>query len=313
MDFTEVAVAGKELGDWEVLAYGPIMLVELGFDESTLSLAPRHDPYSLGHLVERAGGLRTTGLQAWYRKPEQDPWASFKVMVQHRGGPGSQWSLGPVSLSWPLTDVPRMFRAPSPCWRRDVTKPPLASLITTAAHRTLSSSAWGIYAKEAQGAPSALEAMRRAAASVGPAPVEGEETWKAIEDQFMGILLGSGEPLGSLFDSQGRAQRQSYSDIHLALLLVDYWRLASINDPPGEPIDVERRLAETREIAASRRFPELYGDHVFERIMRDLADAVFVQNVSFILPGHEAYPPYVCLAAQALYGSCEGNSCISVI
>ncbi|CAJ1460228.1 unnamed protein product, partial [Effrenium voratum] len=136
VDFTEVALAGAEHG-WQVKAYGPIWLLELAFDRAG---------GRLGHLLERAGGLRSPQLQAWYAKTEEDPWASFKILVQHRGSLGTSWSLGPMAL-WPLEASPRMLRAPATCWSRDITKPPLASLVTTATHGFLGEAAWDTYAK----------------------------------------------------------------------------------------------------------------------------------------------------------------------
>merc|ERR550537_1478561 len=82
VDFTEVAEAGRSLG-WDVSAYGPLFFLELS------------DAGGGGHIVERAGGFGTDALTAWYLKPESEPWASFKVLVQHRrGGPGANWTLG---------------------------------------------------------------------------------------------------------------------------------------------------------------------------------------------------------------------------
>lgn len=301
VDFTEVAVAGKQLGGWEVLAYGPIFLVELSFDRSGLELAPPGDPYRLGHLVERAGGLRTTGLQAWYRKPEQDPWASFKVLVQHRGGErGADWTLGPFSSEWPLQATPRLFRAPSPCWRRDLTKPPLASLITTAAHRAMGDKAWAIYAVEAATATSPMEAVAMSAGGVADQPDEGPEVHQTLLDQFLAILLGSQQPLAVLLDTQHVAQQQAYADMHLAMVLVDYWRL--LHPPDQEVVDLDRAVGEVRGIAASRRLPELYGEPAFDRVLDDLRTAV-LGNAT--LPGPDGHPPYVCMAACALHGRCR--------
>ncbi|CAJ1330089.1 unnamed protein product [Effrenium voratum] len=145
VDFTEVALAGAEHG-WQVKAYGAFpadmsrVPQELAFDRAG---------GRLGHLLERAGGLRSPQLQAWYVKTEEDPdpWASFKILVQHRGSLGTSWSLGPMAALWPLEASPRMLRAPATCWSRDITKPPLASLVTTATHGFLGEAAWDTYAK----------------------------------------------------------------------------------------------------------------------------------------------------------------------
>jgi len=310
VDFTEVAVAGKQLGNWEVKAYGPIFLLELSFDLTELGLAPKGNPYSLGHLVERAGGLRTTGLQAWYRKPEMDPWASFKVLVQHRGSRGADWSLGPLSHEWPLAGAPRMFRAPSACWRRDMTKPPLASLITTATHRWLDKAAWVVYSEEAASASSPMVASWAIGAATSQAPEEGDHVLQALSEQFVAVLLHNNQPLGNLYDDQGVAQQHLYADTHLSLILVDYWRMV---EETSAGKSLEEKLAETRGLASTRRLPELYSETTFERVFRDLSAAVFGFNSSGALHSEgsdtEGYPAYVCLAAKALHGECLGGLC----
>lgn len=300
VDFTEVAEAGRQLAGWKVLAYGPIFLLEFSFDRTALDLADRPgDLYSLGHLVERAGGLRSSGLQAWYRKPELDPWASFKVLIQHKGAQGSDWTLGPVSAEWPLQAAPRLFRSPSPCWRRDLSKPPLASLITTASHRAIGKGAWGTYALEAIDSASPLEAAAIVDNSSTPPPSEDEHVIDTLLQQFQALLLGSGQPLAQLLDSQHVAQQHAYADVHLALILVDYWRLLESDASLSE------RLRELRQIAESRRFPELYGEADFERVLGELAEFVFANNT---LSGRDEHHPFVCMAARALRGRCCSSS-----
>eukprot|EP00930_Biecheleria_cincta_P042660 TRINITY_DN29351_c0_g1_i1.p1 TRINITY_DN29351_c0_g1~~TRINITY_DN29351_c0_g1_i1.p1 ORF type:complete len:831 (+),score=109.74 TRINITY_DN29351_c0_g1_i1:46-2538(+) len=298
VDFTEVAVAGKQLGDWELKAYGPVFLIELSFDQAGLNIAPAGNPYSLGHLLERAGGLVSAGLQAWYRKPEQDPWASFKIMVQHRGSRGHAWSLGSLGTSWPVGGTPRLFRAPSPCWRRDLSKPPLASLITTATHRSVGDDAWATYASDAAFATDPVAASFAVdRAMVQEMPEESSTVTDALVDQLLAMLLQHHD-LSMLLSSQHEAQQQSYADTHLALLLVDYWRLIE-KFLEG---DMEERLAKVVEMADIRQLPELYGQRQFDRVLNELTAAVFSRNATLALPGTEAYPAYVCLAARALHG-----------
>mmetsp|Transcript_66450 Transcript_66450/g.216248 ORF Transcript_66450/g.216248 Transcript_66450/m.216248 type:complete len:850 (+) Transcript_66450:931-3480(+) len=287
VDFTEVAVAGKELGGWNVKAYGPIFLLELGFDETSLELGLAGDLLNLGHLVERANGLRSLGLQAWYRKLELDPWASFKLLVQHRGSRGSEWNLGHLSMQWPLQEMPRLFRAPSPCWGRDLTKPPLASLITIAAHHTLGNRAWAVYVQDAAEAKSPTEAAALVLEDRGSAPEEERGVHEVLLRQFQALLINGGQPLAHLLDQQHTSQQQAYADAHLALILVDYWRFLG--------------QEEVRHVASLRHFPQLYGERTFDRVFDDLSRFVFANST---LWGRDEFPPYVCLAAQALHGTC---------
>lgn len=302
-DFTEVAEAGRSLGGWEVLAYGPIFLMELAFDQTLPGLAPPGDPTSLGHLVERAGGLRTTNLQAWYHKPESDPWASFKFLVQHRGMLGRNWSLGPLGSAWPLQPGPRLFRFPSPLWAEDLTKPPLAGLIASAAHLHLGDNAWATYSSGAR-----EPAQATAGALILP---EAPEAHGALLRQFQALLVQSDEPLAAVLDRQHAAQQQAYADAHLALILVDYWRLVQLpgaedvcSEVPSAPA-LAHAVAEVRAIADSRRLPELYGEEAFSRVLRDLNVNVFARRT---LPGPGSHPTYVCLASRALFGRCRDGS-----
>jgi len=302
VDFTEVSEAGRRLGGWKVLAYGPIFLLELGFDDAgTPDLAPPGDPYRLGHILERAGGLRTTGLQAWYRKPESDPWASFKVLVQHRGGYGASWTLGPAAAGeWTLPASPRLFGTPAPCWRRDITKPPLAALIASAAHRALT-------AKGRAARPAAEANVHKGSSPQLALPSAAHETDQAqqmvsLQEQFQVVLLQGTEPLATLVDAQHAAQQQAYADAHLALLLVDYHRL--LLQPTGKECALPTPpslLPEVREIAESRRLRELYGSDPFDRVFGDLTESIFGNATP---PGPDSHPPYVCLASKALHGRC---------
>eukprot|EP00928_Gymnodinium_smaydae_P029554 TRINITY_DN22221_c0_g2_i1.p1 TRINITY_DN22221_c0_g2~~TRINITY_DN22221_c0_g2_i1.p1 ORF type:complete len:875 (-),score=181.55 TRINITY_DN22221_c0_g2_i1:43-2667(-) len=301
VDFTEVAEAGRQLGDWEVLAYGPIFLLELAFHGTALDLAAPGEPMRLGHLVERAFGVRTAGLSAWYQKPEQDPWASFKLLVQHRGARGGQWTLGALSNEWPLSAMPRLVSSPSPCWRRDITKPPLASFIATATHRTWES-------ELATLAPSSEDAWKRAAAELHERTATNSSTKVGIAESprahdlllqhFQAVLTDSDAPLVHLLDEQHTSQRQAYADLHLALLLVDYWHLVQEAEDTGRSSDdgVESSLAEVRSIATSRRLPEIYGEAAFQRVFNDVG--AVIRNAS--LPGPDFDPPYACLAGRAL-------------
>mmetsp|Transcript_86995 Transcript_86995/g.243909 ORF Transcript_86995/g.243909 Transcript_86995/m.243909 type:complete len:854 (-) Transcript_86995:148-2709(-) len=275
VDFTEVAEAGRQLGGWKVLAYGPIFFLETAFIDSSIQLAPTGDPQRLGHLVERAHGMRTAGLQAWYRKLEQDPWASFKVLVQHRGQRGASWSLGALGNAWaPLTANPRLFHPPSPCWRQDLTKPPLASLIASLAADNL---------------------------PVGVATtVENPKLHAALLEQFAVVLVQTGPTLAQVLDREHVKQQEAYANVHLAALLVDYWRLLQeVDDEDGGVDDIAGQLEEIRTFATSRRLPEIYEEAAFERVFADIG--AFVRNDS------AAFPPtprsaYACLAELALHG-----------
>ncbi|CAK0865574.1 unnamed protein product [Prorocentrum cordatum] len=240
IDFTEVAEAGRRLGGWEVAAYGPLFLLELAFGDQSLS-----EP--VPHLIERAGGARTVGLHAWYRKAEGDPWASFKVLVQRRGNSGS-WALGPPGLSWPLEASPRLSRPPSDCWGLDLSKPPLAAAVTRAA---------------------AAVRAGPAGAVRGSAPGPGaEEEVRALAEAFGTVLKG-----GIHLDQEHAAQKQAYREMHLALMLADYWlHLARLVGPErcANPGEDERAhwLSEVRSLAATRRLPELHGEAMFDQATR---------------------------------------------
>jgi len=308
VDFTEVAVAGDELGDWKVRAYGPIFLVEMSFDNAMVELAPPRDPFRLGHLVERAGGVQSSGLWAWYKKLEEEPWASFKVLVQHRGLRGANWTLGPAGFEWPLQAEPRFFRSPSPCWRHDLTKPPLASLIASSAHHALGDAAWGAYPPWATAELCGLPA--RGNSTLQPAAqllqLQGQaadEPMGALLQQLVDVLMQAEAPLSEVVEQQQAVQRQAYADVHLSLLLVDYLRLVQSEDEGEwqlESPDFDYLLGQAREIAASRRLPEVYGQEAFERVLGDLSGAAITEAVG---PGSgRARPPHVCLAARALRG-----------
>jgi len=301
VDFTEVAQAGKELGGWSVLAYGPIFLLELAFAQSLPGLAPANDPLRLGHLVERAGGLRTTGLQAWYLKHEEDPWASFKILVQHRGTHGAQWSLGPLGTEWPLHASPRLFRSPSSCWRSDLSKPPMGALVAASAHRTLGNEALHAYTD--------LAALNEGSVGEGVRPHEGLRRAESATERasllqhFQSVLLHSQTPLAHILDEQHSVQKQAYADTHLALLLVDYVQFLRPHED-CKVIQSDDVLSEIRTIATTRRLHELYGDDHFNRVLSDLAESVFA-NPNSTLSGFGAHPPYVCLAERALRSHCE--------
>merc|ERR1712151_78445 len=89
---------------------------------------------------------------------------------------------------------------------------------------------------------------------------------KAVADKFVEVLASSSEPLGLLIEAQHTKQRQAYADAHLALLLVDYWKLLHPSDEDESRFDVQ--LDEIRAMATSRRLPELYGEQEFERVFR---------------------------------------------
>ena len=280
VDFTEVAMAGAECG-WTQKAYGPIWLLELGSDHG-----------GLGHLLERAGGLRSPSLQAWYLTPEQDPWASFKILVQHRGQRGGGWSLGPLSQEWPLSPVPRLLRAPSPCWSRDITKPPLASLVTTASHQSLGEKVWRMYSAATEYADQPLQTLHPEAI------LEDESVVDTLSQHFLAFLMQ--EELLPLLEQQSEAQQRAYANAHLAALLVDYWRYL---EPKGSNFTAWNPVQEqVRDMAASRLLPILYGEKRFEEVFRQLENHVFTFNGSVALRSAEASPPYLCLALKAFHG-----------
>jgi SAM-dependent MidA family methyltransferase len=326
VDFTEVASAGRELGSWEVLAYGPIFLLELSFQGTKLELAATGDPMRLGHLVERAYGVRTAGLSAWYQKQENDPWASFKVMVQHRGSRGSGWTLGALSNEWPLLQMQtrlghsRDITRPTdtPCWGSDITKPPLASFIAASAHRamvntTVSDDAAAYTnmtpAEELDAdAQKARELASRQVQSSARADSESPKVHAVLLEQFQSLLEQSGGELVEVLKEQHLAQRQQYADAHLALLLVDYWHL--IQEAAGESedsLEVLNRLDEVRTIATSRRLPDIYGEDAFDRVLEDVQ--LIIRNTTSLTQSSNA--PHACLAGRSLYGPMYASAAVA--
>lgn len=265
VDFTEVAEAGKRLGGWEPRAYGPIFLLELAFDPWL--------PSPLTHLIERAGGPRTVGLHAWYRKAEVEPWASFKVLVQHRGSRGRSWTLGAPEFHWPVQSAPRLLEMPSSCWSTDITKPPFAALITKSAR-----------------------AVKEKSSDVG-----------VLKESFINYLEESSK-LSTVVNTMHGTQQQAYSDLHLGLVITDYWiylaRDAGLEKCANpEPTSRAEMIAGVRSLATSRRLPELYGEEMFERVLGELGTAVFGNNTS---PG-PSMEPYVCMASQIVGANCDGS------
>merc|ERR1719265_155941 len=210
------------LGGWEPRAYGPIFFLELAFDPWL--------PTPITHLIERAGGPRTVGLHAWYRKAEVEPWASFKVLVQHRGSRGKFWTLGAPEFHWPVQSAPRLLEMPSSCWSVDLTKPPFAALITK---------------------------------SAGDQKEKGSESSDslALKEAFIDYLV-QGVKLSPVVNTMHGTQQQAYSDLHLGLVLTDYWiYLARDSGKCANPDPAARAdmIAGVRSLANSRRLPELYG------------------------------------------------------
>eukprot|EP00927_Polykrikos_kofoidii_P059429 TRINITY_DN54583_c0_g1_i1.p1 TRINITY_DN54583_c0_g1~~TRINITY_DN54583_c0_g1_i1.p1 ORF type:complete len:874 (-),score=126.95 TRINITY_DN54583_c0_g1_i1:76-2697(-) len=284
VDFTEVAEAGRTLGGWKTRAFGPIFYLEIS-----------HDPWLPApsmHIIERSGGPRTVGIHSWYRKAEGEQWASFKALVQHRGSIGGDWTLGPPNFSWPLEVPPRFLRSPSPCWARDLTKPPLAALI----------------AKSTEGTS------------------DGSADQVASLSKSFDKLLSSRNDMATAVDEEHANQTQAYRDLHLALLLADYWlEVVKKSSPLGGPPTCTSSLADggsvptsavpteilsdpvqlsaaVRSLATSRRVPEMLGEHMFGRVLSRLVDEVFFGNLN----GSRS-EPYVCVVAEFVKESCRGS------
>mmetsp|Transcript_53583 Transcript_53583/g.149030 ORF Transcript_53583/g.149030 Transcript_53583/m.149030 type:complete len:809 (-) Transcript_53583:67-2493(-) len=266
VDFTEFAEAGRRLGGWETRAYGPVFLLELAFD-------PWLDT-PLAHLIERGGGARTVGLHSWYKKAEGEQWASFKLLVQHRGKRGREWSLGAEELRWPLQGSPQLGRVVSPCWNVDVTKPPFASLVVGGAQAFLGGDS-------------------------------GMESSDALRDAFLAVLESPrGWPAEE--EARDRMLMQAFRDLHLAFMLSDYWlhlaRGAGSQRCADPDPSTRREWAQgVRSLAAARRLPELHGDEMFERVLAALEAAAFGKPAE---PG-PGVDPFVCMAAQLIRSGCS--------
>lgn len=223
VDFTEVAEAGKTLGGWTVSAYGPAFLLELSFGE----LSPR-----FGHLFERAGGISTAGMLAWYREPAIDHWASLKVMVQHRGSRGRNWTTGSAFRdAWSLLALPIGEAIPpaAACRHGDLWNPPG----TTA-----------LLAKWDGAFDTQAPQVRQWHA--GRSPLEGSAVRKA-----------------------DLAQRRGFAELHLAALLLDYyWELqlgrgrCSVGTPEAE--------SELQDLALRKGLLQMYGQPSLDRVVHDV-------------------------------------------
>lgn len=265
VDFTEVAEAGRQLGGWETKAYGPLLRLETPVFDNWL-------PEPLTHLLERAGGARTLGLHSWYRKAEGEPWASFKMLVQHRGGgPAENWTLSSPGLDWPLHAAAQLRAPLDPCWATDITKPPLAALI--------------------------MDRTRSAE--------PGVSDMRALIDAFT-YVLERRNLLDGWVEEYHRKQKQAYRDLHLALLLTDFWLHLVQEEGPGScapDLNPNIRAAwvdDIRAVAASRRLPDLHGEDMFEHVFSRLRETVFGNRTS-PGPGEE---PFVCAAAVVVESTC---------
>eukprot|EP00403_Amphidinium_massartii_P029388 CAMPEP_0178395926 /NCGR_PEP_ID=MMETSP0689_2-20121128/13468_1 /TAXON_ID=160604 /ORGANISM="Amphidinium massartii, Strain CS-259" /LENGTH=815 /DNA_ID=CAMNT_0020016591 /DNA_START=21 /DNA_END=2465 /DNA_ORIENTATION=+ len=260
VDFTEVAAAGEELGAWQVMAYGPLFFFETGFDKWL--------PDPTAHLMERAGGPRTVALHAWYRKADAEPWASFKVLVQHRGDLGKDWTLGPPGLDWQLGHLPQstqqssLLSTASPCWTRDIAKPPFAARVAQIA-----------------------EEVSNQTAGVARKLIDG-----------FGTMLRSASTLSAQIQDEHHKQKQAYRDMHLAMLLTDYWYQVSWLPGvscgyPATPEEAKEWIAEIRQIADHRQLTHLYGEEMLQRVLTGVAKTIL--GLDFLSTGRRL-EPYQC-------------------
>eukprot|EP00933_Yihiella_yeosuensis_P070617 TRINITY_DN78753_c0_g1_i1.p1 TRINITY_DN78753_c0_g1~~TRINITY_DN78753_c0_g1_i1.p1 ORF type:complete len:812 (-),score=164.01 TRINITY_DN78753_c0_g1_i1:19-2454(-) len=279
VDFTEFAEAGRLLAGWELQFYGPLFMLEHQSDPWSPSL--------LAHIIERAGGPRTQGLHSWYRYAQGEQWAAFKALVQHRGqGSGRSWRLGPPGISWPLQATPYFRSSPSSCWTEDLSKPPLAALLAKIATNMTAE------AGEEDSATSSMSQVDR--------------DTELLSAAFLDALKSRGK-LAEVIEVTHQNQTQAYRDIHLALLLTDYWLYISrrgVKDGqcrrPGSAEDATERVAEVAEIARLRRLRDMHGEDMFDRVLGTLESTVFASSAPVIM--HAS--PFVCLAGKLVENAC---------
>lgn len=110
---------------------------------------------------------------------------------------------------------------------------------------------------------------------------------------------------GIALDQEHVNQKQAYREMHLALMLADYWlHLARSVGPErcASPSEEERALwaSEVRSLAATRRLPELHGEVMFDQVMAALEERALGNSTP---PGQGA-EPFVCVAAELVRHTC---------
>eukprot|EP00933_Yihiella_yeosuensis_P064226 TRINITY_DN6759_c0_g1_i1.p1 TRINITY_DN6759_c0_g1~~TRINITY_DN6759_c0_g1_i1.p1 ORF type:complete len:339 (+),score=61.99 TRINITY_DN6759_c0_g1_i1:49-1017(+) len=295
VDFTEFAEAGRLLGGWDLQFYGPIFLLEHA-----------SDPWSeveLAHIIERAGGPRTIGLQSFYRYAQGEQWAAFKALVQYKGpsgSSGSSWRLGPPTppgapkgISWPLQSEPQFRKSPSSCWTEDPSKPALAALLIRHS-----------FGDRVANAATAVPEAADEAGSLAPNATRDAEL---LSIAFLDSLELRGK-LAPAVDEQHKEQSQAFRDIHLALLLTDYWlyviREGEKNAECKSTQDPEEAAARVRsvvEIAEKRRLRDMHGEEMFDRVLGRLAETTFSSSKQPVTHAE----PFVCFAEQLFLSVCS--------
>merc|ERR1712194_33940 len=100
----------------------------------------------------------------------------------------------------------------------------------------------------------------------------------ALADSFLG-LLSNRSSMFSNTELVHNQQQQAYRDLHLALILTDYWLHLAIRGGPKmcaspDPDVRAGWIEDVRSLASNRRFPEMIGA-AFDRLMLTLGEQVF--------------------------------------
>merc|ERR1712194_666297 len=153
---------------------------------------------------------------------------------------------------------------------------------------------------------------------------KGEHDWRRTVNE---IAI-----LPAMVDERHGMQQHAYADMHLSMILADYWRYAfDTHDTairhaavcgrsPGRwprsswRRQVSKALVVVLELTEHRRIRELYGDASFHRVFNDLTTRFYVfggPNASSpkefqqqSIDGKLVAPAHVCLAASILRAHC---------
>jgi len=109
-------------------------------------------------------------------------------------------------------------------------------------------------------------------------------------------------PFYVIMDRQEKRQRSAYNDMHLSLLLTDYW-MYYIDECRTFPSDAAIAVWD---LGISRRLPDIYGMPDFTRVFNNVHR---VMNGTFTLDstyGQPSYPPYICMSLRAVESYCSG-------
>lgn len=244
VDFTNFALSGKEHG-WETIVYGLMKELERAF-----AFGGRHDPM-FTHLIEQSGGPRLSGIWNWYQTKEQEPWASFKVLIQKRGDINGDAGLAGMN------NFPLLPEETDSCWSYDASLPPM------------------------------IQYFVRNKNVIDP--------WSLRHD-FLAARAQGNPTFYDLMETQFKKQQDAYNDMHLSLLLLDYWMYFS-----NDCVPLPDAPHEVWHAGISRRLHDVYGLATLSRVFNHVERVV---NGTYTLTDGRRYQPYVCMTMRTLHEYC---------